>query len=49
MLLGHLPLAEAVECGEVHVSTRLAFVTAAALFPPLPIWYPPWEELPASV
>lgn len=45
LLLGHLDLDEAVEQGRVEASTRLARQLAAALFPRLPLWRPPWDDV----
>ncbi len=45
MLIGHAPLAEAVRQKRIHASTRLALQTADALFPALPLWHSPWDEL----
>jgi GNAT superfamily N-acetyltransferase len=47
LLLGHLDLQTAVAAGHVVPSTRVALETAAILFPKLPLWRPPWDELPA--
>jgi predicted acetyltransferase len=48
LLLGHLDVKIAVAAGRVFSSTRVALETAAALFPKLPLWRPPWDELPAK-
>ena len=48
LLLGHLALEPALESGRVSVSTRVAGEIAAALFPPLPLWRPPWDEMAAE-
>ncbi len=45
LLMGHLDLAAAVEQGRVRASTRLAQDTAAALFPRLPYWGAPWDDV----
>jgi hypothetical protein len=47
LLLGHLDVREAVEAGRLEASTRVAAAAAAALFPQLPLWHPPLDELPA--
>jgi predicted N-acetyltransferase YhbS len=48
LLLGHLDLREGIAVGRISVSTRVAQDTAEALFPRLPLWRPPWDDLPAS-
>jgi predicted N-acetyltransferase YhbS len=45
LLLGHLDLTEAVAQQRVEASTRLALETAAILFPRLPYWRPPWDDV----
>lgn len=45
LLLGHLDLDEAIEHGRLEASTRLAVETARILFPRLPLWRPPLDEL----
>jgi predicted acetyltransferase len=45
LLLGHLDLSEAVEAGRVEPSTRIALETARVLFPRLPLWRPPLDDL----
>ncbi len=45
LLLGHLDVQIAVAAGRVVPSTRVAVETAEALFPKLPLWRPPWDEL----
>jgi predicted N-acetyltransferase YhbS len=47
LLLGHTDVPSALESGRIHASTRIAAATAAALFPQLPVWRPPWDESPA--
>jgi len=47
MLLGQLDVAAAVDEGHVEASTRNARELATILFPKLPFWRPPWDELPA--
>jgi hypothetical protein len=47
LLLGHLNLADAIDQCRIRASTRVAQQTAAALFPQLPWWLPPWDFLPA--
>lgn len=45
LLLGHVDLDEAIAGGRVTASTRLAAETARALFPRLPLWRPPLDDL----
>jgi hypothetical protein len=45
LLLGHLDLDEAVESGRVQASTRVAHEAAQSLFPRLPLWRPPLDEV----
>jgi predicted N-acetyltransferase YhbS len=45
LLLGHVRLDEAVANGRVEASTRVALDTAAALFPELPLWHSPLDEV----
>lgn len=47
LLLGHLSLAETVQAGRATCSTRLAQQVGSALFPRLPLWRPPLDELRA--
>jgi predicted acetyltransferase len=47
LLLGHVDLREAIRLGRLSVSTRVAEEMAVALFPRLPLWLPPWDNLPA--
>ena len=47
LLLGHLDVKAAIQAGRLQASTRVAGDIAAVLFPQLPIWRPPWDELPA--
>lgn len=47
LLLGHLHVAEAAASGKLGASTRVAVETAAALFPTLPMWRTPLDELSA--
>ncbi|MHB8971114.1 MAG: GNAT family N-acetyltransferase [Pirellulaceae bacterium] len=48
LLLGHLDVRESIAAGRLSVSTHLARELAAALFPRLPFWRPPWDDLPAA-
>jgi hypothetical protein len=45
LLLGHLDLEEAVAAGRVRASTRVAQEAAAVLFPRLPLWRAPLDEV----
>jgi predicted acetyltransferase len=48
LALGHLEADEAIETGRLQASTRVAHQVAKVLFPRLPFWRPPWDELPAD-
>ncbi len=48
LLLGHLRVRDAVASGRLTVSTRVALEIADALFPRLPFWRPPWDDLQVS-
>jgi len=48
MLLGHLDVRQAVENGLMSVSNCLALESACTLMPPLPLWFPPLDDLPAK-
>lgn len=48
MLLGHTDVAHSLASGRLAVSTRLAQDIATALLPSLPLWRPPWDDLPAA-
>jgi predicted acetyltransferase len=45
LLLGHLDIDEALAEGRLRASTQLAAETARALFPRLPVWRPPLDEM----
>lgn len=45
LVLGHSDLAEAADCGRIRVSTRHAAEIASVLFPRLPFWRSPLDEL----
>jgi len=47
LLLGHLDVQQAASQGALFVSNRRCFELAGALLPPLPLWYPPLDDLPA--
>lgn len=48
LLLGHLDVRQAAQAGRISVSNRLALESACALLPPLPLWFPPLDDLPAK-
>ncbi len=45
LLLGHLDIETAAQAGRLAVSTRVAMQTAKTLFPRLPLWRPPWDDV----
>jgi GNAT superfamily N-acetyltransferase len=45
LVMGHLDLEACIEQGRLFASTRLALQTAGALFPRLPFWRSPWDDL----
>jgi len=47
LLLGHADLSRAEAEGKLAGSSRAALDLARALFPPLPLWRPPLDDLPA--
>lgn len=47
LLLGHGDIDDYVEQGRIHCSTTVAQETARILLPRLPLWLPPWDDLPA--
>jgi hypothetical protein len=47
LLLGHFDAAAALSEQRIAASTRAAAEAATALFPQLPLWYPPLDDLPA--
>jgi hypothetical protein len=47
LLLGQLDWDAAITGGRLECSTALAREAGRALFPALPLWRPPWDELPA--
>jgi len=47
LLLGHLNVKQAVAAKHLSASTQIAAETAAVLFPKLPFWLPPLDDLPA--
>jgi predicted acetyltransferase len=47
LFLGHWNLREAADCGRIHASSNRALATAAQLFPQLPWWRPPLDDLMA--
>ena len=48
MLLGHLDVRQAVQDGRIEASTRVARETGAMVFPRLPYWRTPLDDLPAT-
>ena len=48
LLLGHYGFVEAMCQGRMKASTRIAAKLASALFPTLPLWHPPLDELPGG-
>jgi hypothetical protein len=47
LVLGHLHWEQAAATGRVAASTQIALGAGQALFPYLPLWRPPWDDLPA--
>ncbi|OHB80666.1 MAG: hypothetical protein A2V98_00110 [Planctomycetes bacterium RBG_16_64_12] len=47
LVLGHFDWDEALADGRVEPSTNLALEAGRVLFPPLPLWLPPLDNLPA--
>ena len=45
LVLGHLDLRAPQTAERVQASSAKAFEIAAALFPQLPLWTPPWDGL----
>jgi hypothetical protein len=45
LMMGHLDVAEAVAQGRIESSTRLALEMAEILFPRLPYWRAPWDDV----
>jgi GNAT superfamily N-acetyltransferase len=48
LLLGQLDWETATADGRIECSTALAREAGRVLFPSLPLWRPPWDDLPAS-
>lgn len=48
LLLGQLDWDAALAAGRLECSTALAAAAGRALFPRLPLWLPPWDDLPAT-
>jgi predicted N-acetyltransferase YhbS len=48
LVLGQLNWNAAVADGQIECSSALAREVGGILFPPLPFWRPPWDDLPAS-
>ena len=47
LVLGHFDLDDAIAAGRLRSSTQLATETARVLFPQLPLWRPPLDEVGA--
>lgn len=47
LLLGQLDYEQALAEGRLEASTAFARDSGAVLFPHLPLWRPPWDDLPA--
>lgn len=47
LVLGHLDWQEALSDGRVQPSTNIALCAGRALFPTLPLWFPPLDNLPS--
>jgi hypothetical protein len=47
MLLGHAGASDLAAAGKAEVSSLKAHELARTLFPRLPVWFPPWDDLPA--
>jgi predicted acetyltransferase len=47
LLLGHRPIRDEIEAGRARASSSAAQHLAAALFPALPFWRPPFDDLAA--
>jgi predicted acetyltransferase len=47
LLMGHSDPVEAAGQNRLIPSTQVALQLASALFPRLPLWRPPWDDLPA--
>ena len=48
LVLGHSDPAEAIAQNRLTASTQTALQAASALFPRVPLWRPPWDDLAAS-
>lgn len=48
LVLGHLDLQAAATDGRVSPSNRSALDLASVLFPRVPLWFPPWDDLRAG-
>ena len=48
LVLGQLDFEAAIADGRLDCSTALAREAGQALFPSLPLWRPPWDEMPAT-
>jgi len=45
LIMGHVDVTEVLKSSRIEASTQVAMRIAAALFPPLPQWRPPMDEL----
>jgi GNAT superfamily N-acetyltransferase len=48
MLLGHASATDLASAGHLEVSSLRALELARTLFPRRPVWFPPWDDLPAG-
>ena len=48
LLLGQIDWDAALADGRLECSTTVARQVGRTLFPPLPFWRPPWDDLPAQ-
>jgi len=48
MVFGHTSAADLIAAGRVESSTRVATETASVLFPTIPFWRPPFDDLPST-
>ena len=47
LVLGHLDWDQALSDGRMQPSTNIALCAGRALFPTLPLWFPPFDNLPS--
>lgn len=48
LLLGHAGATDLATAGRIGVTSLKALELARTLFPRRPLWFPPWDDLPAS-